>query len=263
MSRRRRNPKAFDTNPSLSTHWRRSSNGVFVPGGGGGGGDSAWVANAIAKGATHVYVYKSQGDDSDDRTSNGYDTTPPGGDYSSSVTAGGPLGNFIDMTGFSDAWDRTEGTDDLNPNIYSVEIIFRQPATAANVVLAANDSGSGSTRPWIVQLAASDGDLQAYGNNQAGPVITSEGSALDDDAWHHVIFTHSWTDGHVNHYIDGTQTVTDGSGSTSKQTNTNMSIGSRGPATLVGAFDIQAFAYYSGVELTPSQASSLYGDSGV
>ena len=230
---------------------------------GGGGAAGNWVADATAKGATHVYLFNNTTTEHEDQSGNGYDLTPPGGDYSGSLTAGGPFTNYIDMSGFSDAWDRTEAADDLNPNIYSVEMIFLQAATASIVYLAGNDSGSGSTRPWIMQLAAADGDLQAFGNNQAGPVFTSEGSGLDDGAWHHVVFTHSWVDGHTNHYIDGTQTITDGAGSTSKQTNTTMCVGSQRPFTNLFQGGIAGFAYYSGVELSSADVTSLYGSTGL
>lgn len=242
-------------------HVQRSSGGVFLPSSNTPSG--SWIEEAIARGASVVFLLDSQANASQDRSGSGYHSTPPGGTYTASFKTGGPLGTFCDMAGFADAWDWTDNEFEfLETDEFSVELIARVPPGAATQILAGSDSGVNGSRGWVVQVDAA-GDLQAFANNQAGPVIESTGLVLDDDEWHHIVFTHSWTTGHTNHWVDGVQTRTNASGSTSKQTHTNMTYGGRGPATSIFQGDLQAFAFYAGVVLDATDVAALYNDSGI
>ena len=238
---------------------RPTSGGLYIPSSG-GASLSGWTAQAITEGATHVYTHGGPTSSHHlDQSGNGYNATPPGGNWDSRFGTDSPVGVEVDWSGLGDAFDITTGP--LNENVFSVEAMVRT-SSASTTYMLGNDSGGGSSRPWVFAVT-SGGELQAFANGQSGPVFTSSGANLNDGEWHHLVFSHDWTSGHTNHYIDGTQTVTDGAGNTSKQTNGTMTFLGVRPAQGMWDGDMAFCAFYGGVELTPAQVLTLHALTGV
>ena len=220
---------------------------------------ATWTAAAIDAGATHVFIMSDQTNQHLDQSGNGYDATPPTGTWPSRFGTDSPLSVEVDWSGTGDSFDITTGP--LNENVFSVEAMFRT-SSSSTTYLWGNDSGGGSTRPWTMAVTSA-GELQAFANGQNGPVFTTTGQTLTDGAWHHAVFTHDWTSGHTNHYIDGNQVLTDGAGNTSKQTNGTMTFLGVRPAQGMWDGDMAVCAFYGGVELTPVQVAALYAETGI
>lgn len=70
----------------------------------------------------------------------------------------------------------------MNVSAITIEMAFKTSNLAASATLAARDGGS-SNRPWTVQML-STGKIQAFGNNQTGPVKSTTATGLDDGNWH-------------------------------------------------------------------------------
>lgn len=86
----------------------------------------------------------------------------------------------------------------------SVECWVKTSAATQGLIMY--DSGSGANRPWVAVMAS--GVLEAYPNNQVGPVFDGT-TALDDNAWHHLVVSMQGgtdlgtSDGQVLMYVDG------------------------------------------------------------
>lgn len=71
----------------------------------------------------------------------------------------------------------------MNSASFTVEMFFMTSDLSAVAGLAARDGG-GSNRPWTVQMKV-NGAIDAFGNNQTGPVKTTIATGLDDGNWHY------------------------------------------------------------------------------
>lgn len=220
-------------------------------------------AAILASGPTHFYEFTSLETSGVDQSGNGWDTTIPN-NFTGPFPEGGPLDSYLNMSGFQDAFDRTEAGagEDLNPDQLTVEMIVHVPSNArawsyGQRLLAGNDAGSGSSRPWVMVLTNA-GTFQAFANNQYGPVLTAT-SEIDDGDFHHLVFTHDWSTGLNNLYVDGVREVTDGTGSTSKQTNDQIAFGSQRAAVNEWQGGLVLGAFYDRV-LTPAEVTEHFAN---
>jgi len=251
--------RGHDQQVFTSSAFQMTAGGLYRPNSG-GASLSGWTAQAITLGATHVFTMGGPSNVQHlDASGNDYDATPPGGSWDARYGTDSPVGVEVDWTSLGDAFDITTGP--INENTFTVEAMVRTSSSSTTYMLG-NDSGGGSTRPWSFAVT-SGGELQAFANGQNGPVFSSSGASLNDGEWHHLVFSHDWTSGHTNHYIDGTQTLTDGAGQTTKQTNGTMTFLGVRPAQGMWDGDMAFCAFYGGVELTPAQVLTLHALTGV
>jgi len=207
-----------------------------------------WNAQVAQSTPTIWYRFES---DSTDSSGNNRDVTT---DPTTPAYVDAFVGKGNDFDGV-DAFDHQNAGGYMNPDELSVELVFKYTGTGAQI-LAANDNGSGSLRPWIIAVTAS-GDFQAFGNNQFGPIRTTT-ATLDDGLWHHVVFTHNWTTGLTQHFIDNVKT-TYPSSSTAKQTNDVITVGSIETGVQVWEGVIDEFVFYGSV-LSDAEISAHFAE---
>lgn len=231
----------------------------MVPSAVAAGGAAAYSSAVLASSPTHFYRFNSLATDETDFSGNGNDNTPPNGGSESTFKTDGPTGTYLEMAGYSDGYDVGYS---VNPNAFSCEVIVRPSESAIVDYWGGNDSGGGSTRPWIGRVA-SDGEVTAYANNQAGPVFTTSGVDVRDGAWHQIVFTHNWTSGETSIFVDGAVTNIDASaGSTSKQLNSVMTVGSKKPGNSMWQGGIAEWSFYES-ELSAADVLTHFNASGI
>lgn len=139
---------------------------------------SGWVPEVVSDGALVALPMQEFGGATlYDHSGNGRNAT-----LSTSYTLGasGPNGNLSVL--FTGGYASIPYASWMNTAAITVEFWFKIPNIGTSNNLINRDLG-GSLRPFAQSMNA-NGSINAYGNNQLGPVRTTVTTGLDDDSWH-------------------------------------------------------------------------------
>jgi len=186
------------------------------------------------------------GDRSGHGHSHSQNFTPPAADFGDATPN---LGRYLQGTNLDTitAMDTTDGN-------YSIELAFKHATLGNQLFICASRASSGADRPWQI-TANTDGSVQTA-SNIPSPTVLNTPTTVDDDEWHHLIWTKDWSSGDENLWLDGTHLEVDVAGNTVNPTFSIQSIfgvdyGTLGEYTGKLAF----YAYYDYV-LTDAQCQN-------
>lgn len=88
----------------------------------------------------------------------------------------------------------------MNVSAITIELMFKTADLVTPSELASRDGG-GSNRPWVIEMLSS-GQVNAFANNQFGPVKSTTATGLDNGAWHYFAWAVD-SSGNGTHIVDG------------------------------------------------------------
>lgn len=195
--------RQHDQQHFLSSKFKRSSGGVYVPAAAGATVTSLALEDSVDTLIT--FDADSIADDSGNANLTGESFTTESYSDAQSGLGRALLGNG----GRIEANYSTAATA-------TVMIAFNHGALADQKILAAEGPGSPSAnRPWQITVQ-NDGTLQTAYSVASSPSTQTFGTGLEDSQWHMVVARKNWTTGVESAWLDGTLTVDAQAGSTTR-----------------------------------------------
>lgn len=145
----------------------------------------------------------------------------------------------------------------IEPQALTVEFWFRTSTDLGGSVGMVGRDTVGANRPWVVVMLATGG-INAYSNNNTGPVKTTTRTGLDDQRWHHFAWGYEAAGGTGYHMVDGAIDNTYTGGGTLPSQADPLHVFFTGAAALAAFPGALAFLAFYGTKLTPSQVRSHY-----